>query len=67
MAYALLANVIYIKMVAWVFLAATLINLSCILTMRFKNYKIPLVYISLMHNVVSIAFCAILFNYNLLL
>lgn len=67
MAYALLANVVYIKMVAWVFLAATLINLSFVLTKRFKNYKKPLVYISLIHNAVSIAFCANLFNYNLLL
>lgn len=67
MAYALLANVVYIKMVAWVFLAATLVNLSFVLTKRFKNYKKPLVYISLIHNAVSIAFCANLFNYNLLL
>ncbi len=67
MAYALLVNVIYLKMVAWVFLVTTLVNLSSIITMKFKNRKIPLVYISLIHNVVSIAFCAILFNYNLLL
>ncbi len=62
--YAILNYIIYIRITAWLMIIATVVNIIFLLIKRKKNVNC-LKYICF-HNIISIAFCIMLINLNLL-
>lgn len=66
MQYALLSQTLFIHVAAWAIVFATIVNIVFPLVNIFRNGKKPLRYLYL-HDIVSLAFCLVIFNLNLLI
>lgn len=64
--YSVLFYDIFIKISAWIILAATVFNIVYLLITGIKSYKIKHVKYLFVHNIISVAFCLVMFNLNVL-
>lgn len=64
--YSVLFYDIYIKISAWIILATIVLNIVYLLRSCIKSYTIKYIKYQFIHNIISVAFCLVMINLNLL-